>query len=492
MRVGELARRTGVGVSTLRAWERRFGFLEPVRSPTGQRLYSDVDLERVSAVCRLVAEGLTLSAAVGRVASAGTGAMSTGEDESLLLHQVIQAADQGLWVSRNGRTRYVNRRMAEMMGCSIDELMTRRVFEFIDPELVDMVRAQGKLVRAGQRLRFEMPMRRADGSTFLAEVSTTPLRMGSGAYEGAVAVVNDITARSQADAEARFRNALLDAIGEAVLAALPDGTIMYANPAAEGLFGWRASELVGRNGLQFLPAPDATARSERIHSRLLTKRPYSGEIDLARRDGSHFAAHLTGAPVLDNHGELKGVIAVLSDVTERDRLEHEVHTHELQAETVALFGAKVLRCDPDDADLFLTEAVEATRRVLGSELAALFDFVEGGDELELRLSSPIVGEPIKVPSGSRSFLGYTALAGKVVLVDSSKNDRRFDVSAFGATLGITSAIAAPVFGPSGVSGVLVAANRTPEKFQISAAHFMQNIANVVGTALRRRDAPTSI
>ena len=29
MRVGDMARRTGVGVSTLRAWERRFSFPKP-------------------------------------------------------------------------------------------------------------------------------------------------------------------------------------------------------------------------------------------------------------------------------------------------------------------------------------------------------------------------------------------------------------------------------------------------------------------------------
>src|SRR3981081_803692 len=120
MRIGELARRTGVGVSTLRAWERRFGILEPVRSPRGQRLYTEADLERVEAVCRLVDEGLTLSAAVGRIANAGTGALPTGVGEAFLLHQVVQAADQGIWVSQDDRTRYVNRRMAELMGCSID------------------------------------------------------------------------------------------------------------------------------------------------------------------------------------------------------------------------------------------------------------------------------------------------------------------------------------------------------------------------------------
>ena len=46
-RIGELSRRSGVSVDLLRAWERRYGLLEPARSDGGFRLYSDDDVERV-------------------------------------------------------------------------------------------------------------------------------------------------------------------------------------------------------------------------------------------------------------------------------------------------------------------------------------------------------------------------------------------------------------------------------------------------------------
>src|SRR5258708_470282 len=133
MRIGELARRAGVGVSTLRAWERRFALLAPSRSSGRQRLYTEDDLRRISAVRRLAAEGLTLVAAASRVAHAGAGPLATGESEALLLRQIVQAADDGIWVSREGRTLFVNRKMAELMRCSIDELLARPVLDFIDP-----------------------------------------------------------------------------------------------------------------------------------------------------------------------------------------------------------------------------------------------------------------------------------------------------------------------------------------------------------------------
>ena len=93
MRVGELARRTGVGVSTLRAWEGRFHFLEPDRSASGHRLYDEADVGRVEAVVRLVAEGLTLAAAIARVSGVGTGALPTGEGEALLFGQILHTEE---------------------------------------------------------------------------------------------------------------------------------------------------------------------------------------------------------------------------------------------------------------------------------------------------------------------------------------------------------------------------------------------------------------
>ena len=61
MRIGELSRRTGVPEASLRAWERRYGLLEPDRSPGGFRLYADEDVERVGAMQAHLARGVAAS-----------------------------------------------------------------------------------------------------------------------------------------------------------------------------------------------------------------------------------------------------------------------------------------------------------------------------------------------------------------------------------------------------------------------------------------------
>lgn len=63
LRIGELSRRSGVSPELLRAWERRYGLLEPIRSPGGLRLYSLADLERVRAMQEHMADGLAAAEA---------------------------------------------------------------------------------------------------------------------------------------------------------------------------------------------------------------------------------------------------------------------------------------------------------------------------------------------------------------------------------------------------------------------------------------------
>ena len=67
LRIGAVARRTGVAVATLRAWESRYGVLQPFRSEGGHRLYSEEDVDRVLAVLRLTAQGWSVSTAAASV-----------------------------------------------------------------------------------------------------------------------------------------------------------------------------------------------------------------------------------------------------------------------------------------------------------------------------------------------------------------------------------------------------------------------------------------
>jgi DNA-binding transcriptional MerR regulator len=63
LRIGEFARRVGVTPELLRAWERRYALLRPVRSEGGFRLYTTEDAERVSRMKAALDEGLSAAEA---------------------------------------------------------------------------------------------------------------------------------------------------------------------------------------------------------------------------------------------------------------------------------------------------------------------------------------------------------------------------------------------------------------------------------------------
>jgi MerR family transcriptional regulator, light-induced transcriptional regulator len=58
-RIGTAARLSGLPVATLRNWELRYGLITARRTSGGQRLYSAEDVERLTALRRLVDQGLS-------------------------------------------------------------------------------------------------------------------------------------------------------------------------------------------------------------------------------------------------------------------------------------------------------------------------------------------------------------------------------------------------------------------------------------------------
>jgi MerR family transcriptional regulator, light-induced transcriptional regulator len=77
LRIGQLAKRTGVSPELLRAWEQRYGLLQPTRTAGGFRLYSAADEARVQRMQSLVSGGLAAAQAARLVLSDGEPAPPT-------------------------------------------------------------------------------------------------------------------------------------------------------------------------------------------------------------------------------------------------------------------------------------------------------------------------------------------------------------------------------------------------------------------------------
>jgi len=69
LRIGQLAKRIGISPELLRAWEQRYGLLQPTRTAGGFRLYSAADEARVQRMQRLVSGGLAAAQAARLILS---------------------------------------------------------------------------------------------------------------------------------------------------------------------------------------------------------------------------------------------------------------------------------------------------------------------------------------------------------------------------------------------------------------------------------------
>jgi MerR family transcriptional regulator, light-induced transcriptional regulator len=91
IRIGELSRRLGVSVDRLRAWERRYQLLEPMRTAGGFRLYSRADELRVRAMQDQLAVGLSAAEAARATLAADASAPANAATVAYLERDLSEA-----------------------------------------------------------------------------------------------------------------------------------------------------------------------------------------------------------------------------------------------------------------------------------------------------------------------------------------------------------------------------------------------------------------
>jgi two-component system cell cycle sensor histidine kinase/response regulator CckA len=168
----------------------------------------------------------------------------------------------------------------------------------------------------------DLSIRRKDGSLLPVEIGLSSFVDDGERF--VVALVADITARKAMDAELRSMSgnlqALIDASPLATLVLDLDGRVTVWNPACERLFGWRASEVVGRR-FPHVPA-DGLPEAYEIIRRVAAGESISGmELRRHHRDGGPVMAELHAAPQRDASGRVVAVIEQIVDIT--NRRQHE-------------------------------------------------------------------------------------------------------------------------------------------------------------------------
>ena len=144
--------------------------------------------------------------------------------------------------------------------------------------------------------------------------------------------------------------ALIQASPQGIIAVDCAGRLRIWNPAAEQVFGWRESEVLG----QRIPAEalEDWATYEEYRQRALAGETFSDiGLTACRRDGLDLHLSFSTAPVLDREGAIIGTMAVIADVTERRRMEEALakslaRTEQLTDDTIQVLAAAIEKRDP--------------------------------------------------------------------------------------------------------------------------------------------------
>jgi len=109
---------------------------------------------------------------------------------------------------------------------------------------------------------------------------------------------------------------IVECLGLPVVATTPDGIIVAWNRAAETLYGHPATSAIGRNVVDLLVPLPLGAAATRVLKAVSAAETWRGDFVVNRADGTALRLHLVDSPVLDDRGDVIGIVGIGRDITE--------------------------------------------------------------------------------------------------------------------------------------------------------------------------------
>jgi PAS domain S-box-containing protein len=129
--------------------------------------------------------------------------------------------------------------------------------------------------------------------------------------------------RKQTEADLLFLKAMVQSADDAIVSKTLQGIVTSWNPGAERLFGYTASEMIGKS-ISILIPPDQPNEEPNILSRLVRGESIDHyETKRIRKDGKVIYISLTVSPVRNHEGRIIGASKIARDITDRKRIEAE-------------------------------------------------------------------------------------------------------------------------------------------------------------------------
>jgi len=274
--------------------------------------------------------------------------------------------------------------------------------DVIPPHQVALLEGRmGRMLKDDALEGVEYEMRRRDGSTFFALLSSSAVRDAQGNFLRSNTTVVDITRRKAAETALREQQRFLQKITDRVpgLIAYLDADLRFRFANAEHLrvFGMDPQRIMGEHVSQFVP-PDVWADVEPYMRAALAGTTQHLETWRRTVDGQQVFVSADYLPDLADDGNVRGLFIQIVDITERKRVEERVsHLNEELELRIQERSAELLESEQRfrlmvdnlrdyciffmDANGFITDWTDSAQRMdghspvqmLGRHYGVLFD-----------------------------------------------------------------------------------------------------------------------
>jgi len=273
--------------------------------------------------------------------------------------KLVETAHEGIWmVDVEDRATFVNQRMADLLGYTVEEMLGRSPSEFYFSEAGRQERDEHrKRSREGIRESREVVYRRRDGEPLWAVVATTPILRDGNRLEGILGMVTDITARVKAEENLRaserlFRSLFNESPAGQILSS-SDRKIVAVNRAFCEMTGYTESEIL-QQGWDAITPPDDQGGIFASFERL-----WSGELNAMqmerrylRKDGSLLWGQVSVARVPDDSGRARYVIDQVQNISDRKQVQQALE-HQALHDALTGLPNRVLARDRLDQAILL-------------------------------------------------------------------------------------------------------------------------------------------
>ncbi|HEY5934489.1 MAG TPA: PAS domain S-box protein [Kofleriaceae bacterium] len=403
--------------------------------------------------------------------------------------RIIETTNQGVWViDTEGKTTFLNARMAELLGSTVSNVIGRTPAEFLDEDGREKLARAIATHKAGKPRQDEVQLRRADGSLISVLFDSSPVLDANNQYAGAFAMVLDISDRKRAEAslqisEARFRSLWESGIIMISIFTL-DGTLVDVNDAFSRALGYSRDELLSSQLTWLRITPSEWLEVERVAQTQLASEGVATpwEKELITKDGTRLPM-LAGAVRIDG---AQG-IGIGLDLSERKRVDKALHERLKAAALTAEVG--IALTNQDLLRTMLQQCTEAIVKNLGAAFARIWTLDAGSNVLELQASAGMYthldGAHARVPVGQFK-IGTIAEEREPHLTNDVNNDPRIGDPEWAARERMVSFAGYPLIVGGELVGVVAMFSREP--LAQAAFEGLRATADAIAVGIRRNRA----